>query len=228
MLHRTVSFMGVGTETALEMVYVLTSALWTGCISSSLLPHLHWFWTCWNQASVFTLGHASSPKIFIIIIHIDFRIYSFQSSVNRPLYLTEHCCQHSSQSSISPGSVPPLSWLSIYFSNVLYFVLTVRFIIIPALRGTGCFFLYSLLLWSHSICGFQLPPIDWSVFYLIEECWELIHPVWTQRPGSGQRKALWWPVLTPAVGVQLEFHEERKPVLERTTASATRLTTTRI
>ena len=27
MLHRTVSFMGVGTETALEMVYVLTSAL---------------------------------------------------------------------------------------------------------------------------------------------------------------------------------------------------------
>lgn len=139
MLHRTVSFMGVGSETALEMVYVLTSALWTGCISSSLLSHLHWFWTCWNQASVFTLGHASSPKIFIIIIHIGFRIYSLQSSVNRPLYLTEHCCQHSSPSSISPGSVPPLR-LSIYFSNVLYSVLAVRFIIIPALRGTGCFF----------------------------------------------------------------------------------------
>ena len=27
MLHQTISFMGVGTEMALEMVYVLTSAL---------------------------------------------------------------------------------------------------------------------------------------------------------------------------------------------------------
>ena len=197
--------------------------------SSSLLPHLHWLWTCWNQASVFTLGHASSQKIFIIIIHVGFTIYSLQSSVNRTLYLTEHCCQHSLQSSISPGSMLPLNWSSVYFSNGLYSILTVHFIIVPALREVGCFSLYSLSpLWSHSICGFQWLPIDWSVFDLIEECQELIHPVWTQRPGSGQGKALQWPVLTPAARVQLEFQEERKPVLEEIIiASVTQLTTTR-
>ena len=131
--------MGVGTETALEMVYLLMSALWTGCIFI-ISASSHWRWTCWNQASVFTLSHASSQKIFIIIIHIGFTIHNLQSSVNRPLYLTDHCCQHSLQSSVSPGSVPPLSWLSIYFSNVLYSILAVCFIIVPALRGVGCFF----------------------------------------------------------------------------------------
>lgn len=141
MLLQTASFVGVGTELPLKTVYILTTALWIVSIfiisSSSLVLTV-----TFTETGLLFLPSVVHlfKKIFIIIIHIGLTIYNLQSSLNRPLYLTEHCCQHSSQSSISLGSVPLLCWLSIYFSNVLYSILTVDSIIVPALKGVDCFF----------------------------------------------------------------------------------------
>lgn len=140
MLLQTASFVGVGTELPLKTVYILPTAPWIVSIfiisTSSVLT------VTFTETGLLFLPSVVHlfKKIFIIIIHIGFTIYNLQSSLNRPLYLTEHCCQHSSQSSISLGSVPLLCWLSIYFSNVLYSILTVDSIIVPALKGVDCFF----------------------------------------------------------------------------------------
>lgn len=136
-LHQTINFLGGGDWAASSQFILLEMVLWTA-------SHFHCLSLLALLQNSLKSGFCFHPLQCILSKSIlnyysrCFTICNLQFSLNRPLYLTEHCC---------PQSWKPLSFQGPCYHTLLIVCLLLMFLLslcafisIPALRGVGCFF----------------------------------------------------------------------------------------